>query len=122
MGFNRKLKRAKAKKQYEKFSRAWNDERRFQSYMVDVQGAEVVALGKNEDGEIRQAIVNPDGGDPMPVLGRRPTFQVWQRAVNNQKQVQQSVQDKKVDVDDLSWEEDTVRQNSHSASEKDASN
>jgi hypothetical protein len=123
MGLNRKMKRAKAKAQYEKFSRAWNDEKRFQKYMVEVQGAQVVDTNAKDEstGKYRQVIVNPDGGD-MPVLGRRPTFQMWQAAMQNHTKAQQSIQEeKKVDVEDLSWEEDTVRQNSHSTSETDVS-
>lgn len=117
----RSLKRSAKKAQYEKFSRAWKDEKRFQKYLIEVQEAPVVYDGKTPDGNPTEYIVSPEG-ERIPVLGRKPTFAMWNRAVDNQQRMQQSVQDtKKAEVDDLSWEEDTVRQNSRSTSETEGS-
>lgn len=114
MGSSRKFKRERQREQYGKFSQAWRDEKRFQQYLVNVQGSKIV----QEDE--RQVIVDPDG-NRVPILGRKPTFREWS-AENQRRTIQQQIQEKKrVDIDDLSWEEDTVRQNSRSASTEDVS-
>jgi len=97
---DRKFKREQLKQQYAKFAQAWRDEKRFQNYLIENQGAEV------KNGEI----VGPDG-EKVPVLGKKPTFAMWVAAKKNQQQALQAQSEKKVEVEDLSWEEEQVRQN-----------
>jgi hypothetical protein len=79
------LKRSMLKAQYEKFCRAWQDEKLFQKiYLAD---------GKPL----------PEGTHP---LGKKPTFKMWVKAMENQKQMAlQAPPEKAVEVKDTSWEE-----------------
>lgn len=73
------------KAQYEKFCRAWQDEKLYQSVVLA-------------------------DGRPLPEginkLGRKPTFKMWVKAIENQKQMaKQTPPEKAVEVKDTSWEE-----------------
>lgn len=101
MGINRKLKRAKLKRDYEKFQRSWNDEQRFQRYLVDHQGGQVTV---KDDGS--KVILGPNG-ENLPVLGRKPTFNMWTKMKDEQMAQTAAAKEAstKVQVDDLSWDE-----------------
>lgn len=82
---SRKLDRSILKKKYEKFCRAWQDEKTYQRVMA--------AAGSKL----------PDG---METLGRKPTFKMWLRAYETQMAAALQVPpEKAVEVEDPSWEE-----------------
>ena len=79
------LDRSVLKAQYEKFCRAWRDERLFQDITLK-SGREL-----------------PDG---VNKLGKKPTFRMWAKAMENQKQAAlQAPPEKAVVVKDATWEE-----------------
>lgn len=89
MGITRGLKRAKAKEQYRKFSRAWAAERRYQQMRLS----------------------SPDNTPPEGVpLGRCPTFSQWMDAVRSAEArasaIPEVVQEHINDVQDLDWKEE----------------
>ena len=85
------IKRSILKKKYERFIQAWNNEKRYQQYL----------LAK---------------GDPLEEghqqLGRKPTFKMWLDAVHNknvrseegQTEVSENTDPKKVEVEETSWD------------------
>lgn len=78
-------RRSILKKQYEAFCRAWQDEKLFQK--IHTADGKPLPEGVNE-------------------LGRKPTFKMWLRAIENQKQAAlQAPPEKAVEVKDTSWEE-----------------
>jgi hypothetical protein len=110
MGVARSIKRAQQKLKYQKFAKAWRDEKRYQKYLVDIQGAKVELTGEKIDennGPVK-VIVAPNG-DKSPMLGRKPTFGMWKVAVDNKEVVEQPKQaekvtsEKQVEVDGLDW-------------------
>lgn len=79
------LKRSVLKAQYEKFCRAWRDEKLFQK--IHLESGKDLPEGVNE-------------------LGHKPTFKMWVKAMENQKQAAlQAPPEKAVEVKDASWEE-----------------
>jgi hypothetical protein len=83
---------------YSRFCQAWKDEKRFQKYLVETQGAKIVV----DDG--RKFVENAEG-QRSALLGQRPTFNMWMK-MNAAAAEQQTLQDdKQVGVDDLSWSE-----------------
>ncbi len=91
MGLNRKIQRNQLRLQYQRFSDAWNNEKRFQQYLL--AKGEPLEKGHQE-------------------LGRKPTFAMWLKAVKNKQvdagsgaAVQEAAQDpKKVEVEQTDWE------------------
>lgn len=89
-GFARAQKRAALRQKYKKFSEAWGNEKRYQRYL------------ELEDRPL------PSGTVP---LGRKPTFSMWLKAVENRK-ISEDVEKppptaadpKQVEVADAEWE------------------
>ncbi len=82
---SRQLDRSILKKRYEAFCRAWKDEKLYQKIALESGGK------------------LPEG---MQVLGRKPTFQMWLQAMENQKQAAlRAPPEKAVEVKETSWEE-----------------
>lgn len=99
MGLERSLKRQQMREQYRKFQRSWNDEKIFQRYLVEKHGASV----KQKDGH---DVIVTQNGEEHAVLGRRPTFNMWLKMVDDHRAKQAAPRDtQKVDVEDLSWDE-----------------
>ncbi len=80
------------KKQYERFCQAWQNEKRYQQF--------ILASGQQLE----------EGHQP---LGRKPTFQMWLQAVNNKKisaevhqppPMAEEQNEKAVEVQDTDWE------------------
>lgn len=107
-GLARKLKRQKAKNQYQRFSRAWRMEKNYQQQMLAANSGTITEK-KLEDGNV-QKILQVRGDDPMPLLGRKPNFAAWKKAVDNAQAVEKAKQDSqgKVEVTETDWEEPTV--------------
>ena len=78
------MKRAMMRKQYDKFCESWKNEKIFQRLMTE-NGEEL-----------------PEGTFP---LGKKPTFSMWMTAIENQKNVPDQTDDKKVEVNSTDWEE-----------------
>ena len=79
------MKRQMLKVQYQKFCQAWQDEKTYQRV-------------REESG-----VKLPEG---VQSLGRKPTFAMWLRAMENKKLAEQQVKpEKAVEVQDTSWEE-----------------
>jgi hypothetical protein len=104
----RKMKREQAKNQYKRFSRAWRMEKTYQQQML-AENSGTVTEKKLETGDV-QKILQVRGEDPMPLLGRRPTFAAWKVAIDNQKAAVEAEKDSqtKVEVKDTEWEETTA--------------
>lgn len=104
-GLARQMKRQIQKTQYERFKRAWNDEKRFQQYLVDSGKAQIVDKVVGEQ-KVKVIIAGEDNTETQ-LLGRKPTFSMWVQSMNNRKQAQAAApqDDKKVEVEDLSWGE-----------------
>jgi hypothetical protein len=81
----RAMRRRALKAQYEKFCRAWRDEKTYQRVYV--------GSGKSL----------PDG---VEQLGRKPTFRMWLTALENKRLAERSAPPQKaVEVGDPVWEE-----------------
>ena len=85
----RKIEREQEKKAYQRFSRAWKNERAFQRYET--------ARGEKLE---------------TPPLGRRPTFSMWKKAMENKeaalaaKKIDETV--KEAEKKDLSWDDEEI--------------
>lgn len=100
----RTMKREQQKAQYKRFSRAWNDEKTFQAYMVSSGQATIVE--KVIDNQRVKVLVGDGEAQETMVLGRKPTFNMW---VKN-KQASEAASKVapspgKVDVTDTAWDE-----------------
>jgi hypothetical protein len=95
----RKLRREQKKVGYDKFKRVWSDEKRYQSYLVEHSDGKIIT---DDDGN--KKLTGPNG-ENAPLLGKRPTFRMWASAIGSQPVVRTTQAEKKVDVDDLSWDE-----------------
>ena len=82
---SRQLQRSMLKAQYAKFCEAWQNEKLYQRVYLETH--EKLPEGTN-------------------TLGRKPTFKMWVKAIENQKQAAlQAPPEKAVEVKDTSWEE-----------------
>ena len=93
MGFNHSAKREQLRRQYERFVVAWQNERRYQQFLI-TEGQPL------EEGHQR--------------LGRKPTFRMWMEAVRNKRiaarvgempPVAPEQDPKRVEVTDTEWDE-----------------
>lgn len=86
----RSIKRSILRKKYEKFSKAWENEKRYQQSLLQ-SGHEL------EEGHQQ--------------LGKKPTFAMWLVAVENKRLnvsgevlgAEKTLDEKKVQVDDVEW-------------------
>ena len=104
-GLARQMKRDKQKAQYARFKRAWNDEKRFQQYLVDSGQAQIVEKVVGKD-KIKVIVAGTDNTETQ-LLGRKPTFSMWVQSMNNRIEAAKAApqDEKKVEVEDLSWSE-----------------
>jgi hypothetical protein len=78
------------KRSYERFIEAWNNEKKYQKYVIEEEGA------------------LPDSVQP---LGRKPTFKMWLTAIRQKKITLQgtvpaaATEEKQVQVEEPTWDE-----------------
>lgn len=99
-GMLRKMRREKLRKQYEHFSKSWQMEKRYQQSTITEDGATVTRDGG-------QDFLKEPNTDPVPLLGKKPTFSMWMTAVKNKRvalaEKLRSIG--KIDVDETEWDE-----------------
>jgi len=97
----RRIRRQQEKERYQRFGQAWSDERRFQRYLVEHQGAREMT-----DDEGRTFVLGEKPGERMERLGRKPTFAMWTRAEENRRMAEAALPKPGVAVvEDLSWDD-----------------
>lgn len=103
-GLARKMRREQQKAQYKRFSRAWNDEKTFQAYMVSSGQATIVE--KVIDNQRVKVLAGDGEGQETMVLGRKPTFNMWvknKQASDEARKAEPSPG--QVNVTDTAWDE-----------------
>lgn len=84
---SRAIKRSMLRKQYERFVQAWDNEKRYQKYLL-ADGQQL------EEGHQQ--------------LGKKPTFKMWLDAVKNKQMSKEGLVDQQtetVSVESTNWEE-----------------
>jgi hypothetical protein len=80
----RRLKRQALRDQYDRFGAAWRHEKRYQSYAVENKMAFVKETEQKLPDGTRQRLFVQDDQPDMVLLGRKPTFHNWMKAMENQ--------------------------------------